>query len=60
MIYGTSAAGLYGLTEQEQVRQKQEERETPGSSFREAFSDANKSVTESMDDIFEEAASAYG
>ena len=60
MIYGTSAAGLYGLTEQEQIRQKREERETPGSSFQEAFSDARQSVTESMDDIFEEAASAYG
>lgn len=60
MIYGTEAAGLYGLAEQEQIRQKQTERETPGSSFKEAFSDAQQSVTESMDDIFEEAASVYG
>lgn len=60
MIYGTDAVGLYSLTEQEQIKQKQTERETPGSSFREAFSGAQQSVTESMDDIFEEAASAYG
>lgn len=59
MIYGTEAAGVYGLAEQEQIRQKQTERETPGSSFQEALSDAQQSVTESMDDIFEEAASIY-
>lgn len=59
MIYGTEAAGIYGLAEQEQIRQKQTERETPGSSFKEALSDAQQSVTESMDDIFEEAASIY-
>lgn len=55
MIDGISAARLYGMTAQtEQAREK----DTAGSSLR--FKDVYDNAVESMDDIFEEAASAYG
>lgn len=52
MIYGTSAVDLYGIAAQTETRY---EKKTEDSAFRDIY----RNTVESMDDIFEEAASAY-
>lgn len=52
MIYGTSAVDLYGIAAQTEPKH---EKKTEDSAFRDIY----RNTVESMDDIFEEAASAY-